>query len=41
MAYARWMLRQCERFGALPSQIEDEDAEFLRLLEIEGLVGGD
>lgn len=31
------MLRVCERFGCLPSQLEQEDAELLRLLAIERL----
>lgn len=32
------MIRLCERFGCLPSDIYDEDAGFLRMLEIEALV---
>lgn len=31
------MLGACERFGCLPSQLEQEDAELLRMLEIEAL----
>lgn len=31
------MLGVCERFGCLPSQLEREDAELLRLLEIEAV----
>lgn len=31
------MLGICERFGCLPSALEEEDASLLRLLTIEGL----
>jgi hypothetical protein len=31
------VLGVCERFGCLPSQLEQEDAELVRLLEIEAL----
>ena len=34
---ARFILRACERFGCLPSQLLAEDAELLRLLNIEAL----
>jgi len=34
---ARWILRNCERFGCLPSELLEEDAELLRLLAIEQL----
>lgn len=37
----RWVLKQCDRFHVLPSQIEDEDAGLLRLLAIEDLAGGE
>ncbi len=30
----------CDRFKCLPGALEDEDAELLRLLRIEELVGG-
>lgn len=30
------MLRICERFGCLPSQLLAEDAELVRMLTIEG-----
>jgi len=33
----RFILRNCERFGCLPSQLLEEDAELLRLLNIEAL----
>jgi len=39
--YARWVLAQCDRFKCLPSAIEDEDAELLRLLKLEELGGGE
>lgn len=32
------MLRLCERFHVLPSQIYDEDAGFARMLAIEAMV---
>ena len=38
---ARWILRQCERFGCLPSQLMREDAGLLRLLRLEELAGPD
>lgn len=31
------MLQLCDRFHCLPSQIEKEDAEVLRLIKIEAL----
>lgn len=31
------ILAVCERFGCLPSQLENEDQSFLRLLNIEAL----
>ncbi len=31
------MLQACERFGCLPSQLEAEDGELIRLLAIERL----
>lgn len=31
------MLRTCERFGCLPSQLYEEDADLIRLLRIEEL----
>jgi hypothetical protein len=34
---ARWLLTVCERFGALPSAVEAEDAALIRLLAIERL----
>jgi len=34
---ARFILRNCERFGKLPSELLAEDAELLRLLNIEAL----
>jgi hypothetical protein len=35
------VLGLCERFGCLPSQLYEEDAELLRLLAMEELGGGD
>ncbi len=40
LAYARWLLGSCERFGCLPSQLLDEDAGLLRLQQIEALGRG-
>lgn len=34
---AEAVLGMCERFGCLPSQLYQEDADLLRLLEIERL----
>lgn len=34
------ILGLCQRFGCLPSQLLAEDAELMRLLEIERLGGG-
>lgn len=31
------MLKICERFGKLPSELDDEPGELLRLLQIEAL----
>lgn len=35
--HAEQVLSICERFGCLPSALEDEDAGLLRLLTIEAL----
>lgn len=32
------ILRLCERFGCLPSQLYAEDAELMRMIEIEKVV---
>lgn len=37
---AMWMLNLCARFHCLPSQIERESADLMRLLAIEELVRG-
>jgi hypothetical protein len=34
------VLDLCERFGCLPSQLYEEDADLLRLLAMEELGGG-
>jgi hypothetical protein len=34
------VLGLCERFGCLPSQLYEEDADLLRLLALEELGGG-
>ncbi len=39
--HARWILGLCERFGCLPSQLLDEDADLMRLLTIEYLAAPD
>lgn len=37
----RQILRLCDRFHCLPSQLLAEDASLLRLIAIEGLAGPD
>jgi hypothetical protein len=34
---AEWMLGLCERFGKLPSEIEAESSEFIRMIRLEAL----
>lgn len=34
------MLKLCERFGCLPSELYEEDVDLLRMIAIEELGGG-
>ena len=40
LAYARWLLGSCERFGCLPSELLGEDVELLKLQRIEAMGRG-